>query len=155
MSIAPIRMEVTVPVPPDAAFALFTGRIGEWWQRSKSIGDKPWAEVVIEPRQDGRWFERDAEGAETPWGDVLAWEPPGRLLLAWRIGADFRFDPQLETEVELRFLPDGESGTRVSLEHRKLQRFGDAAERVAAQLGGGWPGLVASFAKLAEEENRS
>jgi len=48
-------------------------------------------------------------------------------------------------------VPDG-TGTRVTLTHSRLERFGDSAERIAAQLGGGWPGLLQLFADLTEKD---
>jgi hypothetical protein len=141
--IAPVVRRVTVPVAPDRAFALFAGRIGAWWPKGKHIGANPAVDVVLEPGVGGRWFERDAEGVATQWGRVLAWEPPtqhagGRLLLAWQITADWTFDPEFETEVEVRFAA-ADGGTEVRLEHRCLERYGAAAERMAGMLGGGWP----------------
>jgi len=151
MTIAPIVQSVTVAVPPDRAFVLFTGSIGRWWKRGMTIGAKPHEDVVIEPFVGGRWFERDEDGAEVDWGRVLAWEPPGRVLLGWQIDAAFRPDPDLTTEVEVTFVPDG-NGTSVTLTHRHLERFGESAERIAAQLGGGWPGLLQLFADLTMED---
>jgi uncharacterized protein YndB with AHSA1/START domain len=77
---------------------------------------------------------------------VLAWEPPGRVLLAWRIGADWVFDPALLTEVEVTFTAEGE-GTRVVLEHRLLENMGAAGEgaRASFDSDGGWGGLLAMF----------
>jgi len=153
MTIAPIVQSVTVSVPPDRAFALFTGSMGRWWQRGKTIAAKPHVEIVIEPRPEGRWFERDEDGTETDWGRVLAWDPPGRVLLGWQLDASFKFDPDLTTDVEITFVPEG-GGTRVTLTHRHLERFGDSAERVASQLGGGWPTFVQMFADFAEEQGK-
>ncbi len=114
MSIAPIVQSVTVPVPPDRAFAMFTGSMGRWWQPGKTIGKQPHVAIVIEPRAGGRWFEQDADGNQTDWGHVLAWEPPGLVLLAWQLNASFDYDPELVTEVEITFSPAGDS-TRVTL----------------------------------------
>ena len=149
MTIAPIVHSVTVAVPPDRAFALFTGCMGRWWTPGTTIGAKPHAEIVIEPRTGGRWFERDEDGAEIDWGVVIAWTPPAGAVLGWQLDAGFKHDPALTTEVELTFAPDG-AGTLVTLTHRNLERFGDSAERVATQLGGGWPTklqLYADFTK--------
>lgn len=153
MSIAPIVRTVSVAVPPPRAFALFTGHIGRWWSPQLHIGAEPIAEVVIEPRVGGRWFERGEQGGECDWGEVLAWEPPHRVLLAWRIGSDFRFDPALETQVEVRFEAE-DAGTRVILTHRHLERLGARAGETRAQLDSGWPGLVQRFADLVEQETR-
>jgi hypothetical protein len=43
----------------------------------------------------------------------FSWEPPSRLVLSWDINADWQFDPALKTEIEVRFIPDGESVARV------------------------------------------
>ena len=57
-----------------------------WCALAYSIGGSPQKTVVLEPRIAGRWYEVGEDGRECDWGEVLAWEPPGRLLLAWRIG---------------------------------------------------------------------
>ncbi len=145
MTIAPIRKTVQVKAPPAGAFALFVGHIGRWWPAGIGIGAAPRVELVIEPGQGGRWFERSADGMETQWGRVIDWAPPKRLLLAWQIGEGWRFDPALETELELLFEPH-QGGTRVTLEHRHLERLGAEAARIAERLAGGWPGIVEGFA---------
>lgn len=106
----------------------------------------------LEPHVGGRWYEIGADGRECPWGRVLLWEPPARVVLAWQITADWGYDPDLETEVEVRFSPRPEGGTLVELEHRKLERYGDRAEGVRASLDseGGWQGLLGLFAAEAE-----
>jgi uncharacterized protein YndB with AHSA1/START domain len=146
--IAPVRKEITVEVPAATAFTRFAERIGSWWPPGHSIGSSPLKTVVIEPRAAGRWYEIGEDGRECDWGEVLAWEPPARLLLAWRIGAGWRFDPDLLTEVEVRFIPVGERATRVELEHRLLENLGDAAEAMRAQYDDtqGWAGLLVRYA---------
>jgi uncharacterized protein YndB with AHSA1/START domain len=151
---APVRKSVTVAVSPQRAFEVFTERFDHWWPRSHSIGASPLKQAVIEPREGGRWYGKLEDGSEQPWGDVLAWEPPSRLLLAWRIGAQWTYDADLLTEVEVTFTPEGE-GTRVVLEHRLLERMGEGAEATRAMFDaeGGWGGLLAAFA--AETANAS
>jgi uncharacterized protein YndB with AHSA1/START domain len=153
MSIAPVLHRVEVKAPPARAFELFTASMGRWWPRDKSIGPSPFTEIVIEPREGGRWFERDEHGNETEWGKVLAWEPPGRLLLAWQISTRWVYDSQLLTEVELTFVAVPWGGTRVTLEHRNLERFGKDAETHAATIRGGWPTLVDLFAQYADSRS--
>jgi uncharacterized protein YndB with AHSA1/START domain len=147
MSIAPILRSVVVKAPPARAFELFVAHMQDWWPKGHTIGKKPFAEIVTEPRVGGRWFERDADGNETHWGKVLAWEPPSRLLLAWQINSQWTYDSNFITEVELTFAPADDGGTRVTLEHRNLERFGDDAAKVAEALGGGWPKHLAEFAQ--------
>jgi uncharacterized protein YndB with AHSA1/START domain len=147
---APVRKSIRVKAAPQQAFEIFTAGMGRWWMKSHSIGTSPQQDVVMEPRAGGRWFERGEDGSECPWGKVIAWEPPSRVLLAWQIDGQWKYDATLVTEIEVRFIPDG-SGTRVELEHRNLERFGPAAEQVRGQLDsdGGWSGLLQRFAEAA------
>ena len=102
---------------------------------------------MIEPRAGGRWFEIGEDGSECEWGEVLIWEPPTRILLAWRIGVDWQFDPNLLTEVDVHFSAPGGNATRVDLEHRLLENMGEAAEKVREIYGSdrGWAGLLAAY----------
>jgi uncharacterized protein YndB with AHSA1/START domain len=71
-------------------------------------------------------------------------------VLAWQLDATWHFDPELLTEVEVRFVSEGPTRTRVDLEHRALDRYGDAQERVRKALDspGGWTALLDAFAAL-------
>ncbi|HKU99216.1 MAG TPA: SRPBCC family protein [Vineibacter sp.] len=153
MSIAPIVRTIEVKVAPARAFDLFTTRMAQWWPTGKTVAKNPHVAIIIEPRVGGRWLERDAEGNESPWGKVLAWEPPSRLLLAWQLTSNWNYDPQLVTEVELTFVPADGGSTRVTLEHRNLERFGTDAARHAEKLGGGWPVRLADFATYADRQS--
>lgn len=146
-----VSRSVSVPLPPERAFALFTERMTAFWPASHSIGSAPIAEVVVEPRAGGRWFERGDDGSECSWGRVAAWEPPHRLVLIWQVGADWRYDPTLETDVEVTFTADDNGRTTVDLRHGHLERFGDAAEQVRAifESPNGWGGILAAYAGLA------
>jgi uncharacterized protein YndB with AHSA1/START domain len=148
MTIAPVRRSVRTKAPPERAFRIFTAQIGQWWPKGRTVGPKPHVDLVIEPFVGGRWFERDTDGVETPWGEVLAWEPPSRLMLAWRLGADHRYDPDLLTEVEILFAPAEGGGTEVSLEHRNLERF--RRDEWAAAVHQGWTEMLAIFAGFAD-----
>jgi uncharacterized protein YndB with AHSA1/START domain len=110
-------------------------------------------DAVIEPRVGGRWYERGDDGSTCDWGRVLAWEPPSRLVLSWEISADFQYDPNLKTEVEVRFITEGKDGTRVELEHRYLDRYGARRDQVRRifDSDAGWKGLLEAFAARASE----
>lgn len=145
---APVRKSVTVDAPAERAFEVFTAQFGDWWPRSHVIGKSPFKTAVIEPRDGGRWYEIGEDGSECEWGDVLAWEKPARLLLAWRIGADWRYDPDLLTEIEITFTPVSETATRVDLEHRLLENMGEPAMKAAEEFDSdrGWIVCLSAFA---------
>ena len=147
ISPSPVRRSVTVKASPARAFEVFTSGFSSWWPKTHSIGTVPLKTATIEPRAGGRWYETGEDGSECPWGDVIAWEPPQRIVLAWRIGTDWKFDPDLLTEVEVRFVPLAGGGTRVDLEHRLLENMGPKAEETAVMLDseGGWGGILLGF----------
>lgn len=150
---APVRKSIVVAAPRETAFRVFTGQLARWWpMESHKIGAAAAVDVVIEPRQGGRWYEQGADGVQVQWGEVLAWEPPGRVVLAWRIGADWAYHPELLTEVEVRFTADGPGRTRVDVEHRLLDAYAEqaAAMRAAFDAPEGWNGMLAAYAKAAE-----
>src|SRR5262245_50814924 len=105
--IAPVRKSVVVNVGAARAFDAFTRSIDRWWPRSHHIGKTQTWQAVIEPRIGGRWYERGDDGSECDWGKVLAWEPPSRVVLAWQLSAEFQYDPNLITTVEVRFIAQG------------------------------------------------
>jgi uncharacterized protein YndB with AHSA1/START domain len=149
---APVRKSITVKTDAARAFEVFTGGIGRWWPRSHRIGSSPQKDVVMEPRIGGRWYEIGEDGSQCNWGKVLAWEPPVRLVLAWQVGPDWKYDPDFITEVEVRFTPLSEGETRVDLEHRNLERFGDKIESIRAQIDSqnGWTAILKLYAEAAE-----
>lgn len=144
-----IEKHVVVEAPIERTFEVFTTRMTTWWPKEFSVGATPFVECVVEPRIDGRWFERSADGTECMWGKVLAWEPPTRILLAWQLDGNFKYDPQLITEVEIRFTALGPTSTRVDLEHRNLDRFGELAAKIGPMMDGGWGGIIQSFGAVA------
>jgi uncharacterized protein YndB with AHSA1/START domain len=147
-----VRKVVAVQAPPAVAWRVFTEKMGAWWPLdTHKIGKTKAVDAVIEPRAGGRWYERGDDGSTCDWGRVLSWEPHSRLVLSWDISADWQPDPTLKTEIEVRFIDDGENGTRVELEHRHLDRYGARRDQMRGIFDseGGWGGLLASFARAA------
>lgn len=138
-ALADIHKTITVDVPVEEAFVTFTRRMSSWWpQGSHTVFEDRLEEIVFEGRAGGRVYERSTDGEEADWADVLAWEPPTRLVLRWRVNPE-----RGPTEVEVRFTPDGD-GTRVELDHRGWEATGDPDGRAGYQRG--WDYVLGQFA---------
>ncbi len=141
MQATAVRRGVTVEAAPERAFAVFADEIDRWWPREYSIGEEPLARIVIAPT---RWLEVGERGGECVWGGVLAHEPGRRLVLEWRIGGDWQLD-SARSEIEVTFTA-ADGGTRVTLEHRGLERHTAAdALRESIDGDGGWDALLAAY----------
>ncbi|MEH2519521.1 uncharacterized protein YndB with AHSA1/START domain [Bradyrhizobium sp. AZCC 1610] len=150
-----VRKVMTVQAPRSVAWRVFTEQMASWWPLAHyKIGKTNAVDAIMEPRVGGLWYERGDDGSTCNWGSVLAWEPPSRLVLSWDITADWQYDPNLKTEIEVLFIAEGEGATRVELEHRKLDRYGArAAEmRHIFDTEGDWGRLLAMFAARAVQE---
>ncbi|WP_309660771.1 SRPBCC family protein [Sphingomonas sp.] len=150
---APIRKSILVRASQQRAFDVFVGHMGQWWLKSHSLLKSPQKAVIVEPQVGGRWFEIGEDNSETEWGRVLEWSPPRRVALAWQLNADWTYDPDFETTVEVRFTPDGDH-TLVEFEHRDLERFGTRAEELRggyeSGMDGGWAALLEQYRQAAE-----
>jgi hypothetical protein len=153
ISPAPIRRSVRVRASQQKAFDVFTAGMGGWWLKSHSLVGSPQKDVVIEPRVGGRWYEIGEDGSEMDWGKVAEWAAPERIVLAWQLNAEWTYDPDFETTVEVRFTADGDH-TIVDFEHRDLDRFGDKAAELRGDydtgMDGGWGELLAGYQRQLE-----
>jgi uncharacterized protein YndB with AHSA1/START domain len=150
--VAPVRKQLVVKASQSRAFAVFTSQMSRWWPATHSILKSTLKECIVEPRPGGRWYSVGEDGSSCQTGYVIAWQPPQALVLAWQINAEWRYDPELVTEVEVKFIAEGEHSTRIELEHRYLERIGDkAAEaRNSVDSPGGWGAILESFRIYAE-----
>jgi uncharacterized protein YndB with AHSA1/START domain len=147
-AIEPIHASVTVKAEPTLAFELFTERLDTWWpfERFSRAGDDFEGEGVkverieFQRRVGGRVLEHLSNGRVLPWAEVLVWEPPARVVLAWKPNST----PHPPTELEIHFTAHG-NGTLVELEHRGWERLGEIAEESRAGYGTGWIGVLARF----------
>jgi uncharacterized protein YndB with AHSA1/START domain len=145
--LAPIRKQITVEAPAERAFRVFTANMTTWWPKEHHVGASPLVKCVVEPKLEGRWYEVCEDGSECSWGKVLAWDPPRRLVLAWQLNTEFKFDPELITEVEVTFTALTPTRTRVDFEHRNLERLGARAAAIAGGLDTGWGQIVDSYGR--------
>jgi uncharacterized protein YndB with AHSA1/START domain len=131
-----VTKSIVVDVSAVRAFELFIN-LGRWWPvATHHVAEVAGETVVLEPFAGGRWYERSGDGSETDWGRVLEFDPPHRILLSWLMGSDWKHepDPARASEIEVTFLGEDATRTRVVFEHRHLERYRDRAERMRAIL---------------------
>lgn len=150
-SIPPVRKSVRVNTSREHAFEVFTSALDTWWPRHVKIGQSPMKRMVLEPKAGGRWYEVGEDGAEVDSGVVLEWEPPARLLVGWRINAQWKPDVTVESLVEVQFTAVEPGVTLVELEHRAFEALGaEGGASMRRAVDGGWAGLLEGFAAVAE-----
>lgn len=145
----PVRKSVRVACDVETAFRIFVEDFSAWWpvERFSRTADEQYApgvtldRLIFEPRTGGRVYEVNSDGVEGSWAEVLAYEPPRRLVLAWK--PNDREEPP--TEVEIRFEPEAD-GTVVNLEHRGWERLGSRAGEARASHDVGWQIPLERFA---------
>jgi uncharacterized protein YndB with AHSA1/START domain len=149
---ATVHRQVVVDAPVQRAFDVFTGRFDDFKPREHNLLASPIVETVFEPRVGGHIYDRAEDGSECRWARVLAFDPPHRVVFSWDIGPQWQVetDPDLTSEVEVRFLAEGETRTRVELEHRHIDRHGPGWQSVADGVGNdqGWPLYLSRYAEL-------
>src|SRR3984957_18326148 len=133
----PLRISFDVDCPPDHAFTVWTSKIGTWWPRDHTVSGDP-EEVVLEGSLGGRIYERTSGGERHEWGEVTVWEPPRRLSYLWHIGRA----RETATAVDIIFVGEGTTRTRVEIEHSGWESLGDEGDVGGDKNrggGGGWP----------------
>jgi uncharacterized protein YndB with AHSA1/START domain len=135
-----VRKTVTVDCAVEEAFRIFTADAISWWPVETHSIYKTVSEIVFEPDVGGEVYEVGTNGERGHWATVLEWEPPTRLLLAWNI-----LEREGEqTEVEVRFLPEG-ARTRVELEHRGWERLAESAAEKRDSYDSGWDLVLGTY----------
>lgn len=146
-----VRKDLMIKASQRRAFQAFT-EMDLWWPRSHHIGKAEMKEPVLETKPGGRWYEIGVDGTECNWGKVLVWNPPHKIVLAWQITAEWKYDPNFLTEVEANFIEKGPNLTSFTLEHRNIEKFGTKAQEMWSAFDSeeGWTGMLKSFTTIAE-----
>jgi uncharacterized protein YndB with AHSA1/START domain len=151
-----IRQQLVVPAPLEMAFRVFTARFGDFKPPEHNLLGSPISETVFEPRVGGHIVDRAVDGSECRWARILAYDPPVRVVFSWDISPQWQLesDPELTSEVEVRFIAEGPSRTRVELEHRHIDRHGPGWQSVKEGAGGpeGWPLYLDRYQVLVEKD---
>src|SRR5262245_55782942 len=145
-----VNKSVVVNAPIERTFEVFTARFDTWWPRTHHIGTVEPFEAIIEPHAGGRYYERGADGTECEWGRVLEFDPPAHLALSWHLNHDFAYDadPERASRVDITFLAESPTLTRVELVHSQIERHGEHWQGVRDGVGGegGWQQILDDFA---------
>lgn len=152
-----VRVEATVPLPPDRAYALFVDGVGGWWPRSVSLlpdPDPTRVAVVMEIDHEvaGRWAERATDGNERVWGNVRELDPPTSLTLDWSVDPDTgEADGIGRSTVEVRFVEVEDEMTTIVVDHRGIDAHGERAAAVRRWAAGeaGWWSVLRAYAAAA------
>ena len=132
----PIRREILVDTDPATAFAVFAGRISQWWPLEDLSVYGPGGTVGF---ADGQIVEQSASGDAAVWGTVYLWEPAAALAFSWHPGGP----PDQATHVEVTFT-QADAQTLVTLTHTGWERFADPAQ-ARAEYEQGWPVVLGTY----------
>jgi hypothetical protein len=150
-----LRHRIVVQAPVERAFAVYTGRFGDFKPPEHNLLGAATVETVFEPWVGGTIYDRAPDGRECRWARILAYEPPNRLVFSWDItpGWELEPDPERTSEVEVRFVAETPDRTRVELEHRNLDRHGSGWEGIQESVDGaeGHPLYQERYAALLRE----
>jgi uncharacterized protein YndB with AHSA1/START domain len=141
-----VEKSVTVAVPIERAFEVFTEEIATWWPlRTHAVDTERSDTVVLEGRVGGRLYERTPSGEEHLWGTLTAWDPPHRLVYSWHPGRGV----ETAQEVEITFSPESE-GTRVDVRHYGWEKLGEGLDETIASYDEGWDKVIGEYANAVE-----
>jgi len=148
-----LQVDITVDVPVEHAFRVFTERFDEIKPREHNLLTVPIERTVLEPYAGGTIYDVGVDGSRCTWARVLVHEPPHRLVISWDISPRWQIepDPDRTSEVEIRFVAEAPERTRVALEHRHLDRHGDGWEGFTSlDNADGWPLYLERYRAVTE-----
>lgn len=152
-SVEPLRVAVTVDLPPVSAFELFTAGFGSWWPAEFSWSQPDLLQSIgMGCHQDGMLSEVGPHGFRIDWGRIVGWDPPSSLTFLWQISADRvpTPDPEQASVVEVTFLGDG-AGTRVEVIHDAWDRHGCGAAAYRADFAYAWPMALDRYCQVTQQ----
>ena len=139
---APWRHRLHVSCPPEAAFEVFTARMGDWWGPRYNAHPDAFTGVRLEPRVGGAVVFTFDGHPDQSWGRVTTWDPP-RVY-----GQDFWLaqDPDYPSRLTVTFTADDE-GTAVDFQHGGWVPGNAAWRNKFAE----WPIILNGYTQLADQ----
>jgi uncharacterized protein YndB with AHSA1/START domain len=152
-----VRHAVVVDAPIEKAFKVFTEDFGRFKPPEHNLLGVEIAETIFEVRVGGYLLDRGTDGSECRWARILAYEPPNRVVISWDITPYWQIEPDHDktSEVEVRFIAESPTRTKVELEHRNLDRHGEGWQGVREGVDGdqGWPLYLQRYSELFGERS--
>jgi uncharacterized protein YndB with AHSA1/START domain len=137
----PIVVAVDVAAAPEAAYAAFTARFGDWWPvATHSLSREPATRCRLDATPGGVLEERAPDGAWHLWGTVESIQPGRRLRFSWHPGRE----PESAQWVDVHFVARG-SGSRVTLTHGGWEALGEIAPILRREYIPGWRNVLETF----------
>jgi uncharacterized protein YciI len=133
VSLPPIHRQVVVPASPEAAFRVFTERIGTWWPVASLSVHGASSSVAF---RDGSLIETSSDGDVSVWGSVLDWSPPRSFRMTWHPGRD----ADKATIVTVSFAPVGDDATLVTVRHEGWETL-----ELRNEYLNGWPAVLGAL----------
>lgn len=138
---APVTVSVDVAAPAAHTYDVFTRQMPRWWDPDHHLLDGT-VDMELELRVGSPITEVDAAGHRCTIGRVLVVDRPTRFAFSWGVPPRWQVetDPARCSEVHVSFTALDDEHTRVTLEHRHLERHGDGWEGMRDAVGAsdGW-----------------
>lgn len=141
----PVRKTVTVNIPTERAFQLFTEEIASWWPlATHSVGGEKSKGVSLGTSVGDELIEVLEDGTSSVWGTVLRCDPPKSIAMTWHAGRP----AEQATLLKLTFTANA-GGTVVELVHSGFEVWEDA-EQNAADYRDGWDTVLGRYVSHAD-----
>jgi len=145
-----VRKTVIVRCGVDVAFRTWTEQINAWWPKGHSRSGNLNTTVFMDSHMGGRIYERTPEGVEHEWGKVTTWDPPRHIAYHWYLGSG----PDQPSQVDVHFIAQDESSTRVDVTHRGPELIGDLWSRNSSIYDAAWETLLPAYVHRTTDDRR-
>ena len=149
-----IRKEIILNASSETAFKNFLYHIDKWWPKEYTWSQEKLVEIKIDPKEDGLCTEIGPFNFRCDWGRLLEIENNYRIVIKWQISPKREPvpNPERSSEIELKFLNNGNSNTTLEFEHRNFKSHGEGWKEYMEALDSniGWNYILNKFKDFCE-----
>jgi len=144
MTFPAVHREITLPAPPhDVYRAWLTPEILQRWLAPGLI---ECARAEVDERVGGRfriWHTRSGQAAGGFDAELLELVPAERIVWRWGfVGPDREAGPRYDSLLTVTLTEAADGGTRLTLDHERLDTLAEARPEVAEEVGNGWDAVL-------------